>query len=110
MTFAAFASGLITITGVLTLIAISLALIAWAYQHAVEWYLHYLDNDPYHAKERAAKELGEQLIADHYWIDQKEGSELMLELGETLKEQGVYTVSSLRDRYWERIGYKRGQR
>lgn len=87
------------ITGGFFCLAISVALLAYAYNVISEWREHWEQKRFYRAKERAVREIGHSLSADSYWFEEsKETYTALNMIGIEMTHTGcTINVSNIRE-------------
>ena len=91
------------ITGGFFSFALSVALLAYAYNVISEWREHWEQKRFYRAKEKACREIGQSLSADSYWFSEsKEVFTALNMIGIEMSHTGsTINVSNIRDA-WRR--------
>lgn len=91
-------STFITIVGMITLLACSIALLAYAYNVFAEWQEHREQQRFSRAKEKAAKQIGQNLLNESYWFSEsKEAFTALNMIGIEMTHTGSFNVSEIRD-------------
>lgn len=88
------------VIGAITCLAISAALLAYAYGVVLEKMAEKETARFYVAKEKAAKEIGQSLRNASWWFSESDESMKVLDLvGESLVQYGVFSEDKVRDRW-----------
>ena len=99
------------LTGCIFALAVSFALLAYAYNVICEWWEHWEQRRFYRAKEKAVREIGQMLSADSYWFSEsKEAFTLLNMVGIEMSHTGsTINVSLIRDA-WRKSVYEEAQK